>query len=239
VRFTLAFAAGLRRHVLFVVAAAAALFTCRAAPAALVITAQSVTAHAGDSGDALDVTLTNTGSSAVQVQGFSFRLSTDGLGINFDSASTATTTAPYIFASHSAFGPQIDTGNGATLQVSDVYDTNAGITVGAGATMGLGEVLFDVAPNTPTGPVNVILAAYPATSLNGPGPNFDNIPVGSLTNGTITIVGNAAAVPEPMSVTLLGVGVVCCASYGWLRRKRAVTHRSPETMATRPRNRFR
>jgi hypothetical protein len=217
VKHTLGLPAARSRPVLLLVAAAAtALFACRPAPAALIITAQSVTASPGATGATFDVTLTNNGPSAVQIQGFSFGLSSNSPDITFTAAFVTTTTAPYIFAGNSAFGPEIDTTTGPTLAASDLYGTDAGVSVGAGATVGLGQVFFDVAANAPPESITLAFAAFPATSLNGPGPDFDNIAVDSLVPGTVTV-----SVPEPGSLTLLGIGLGCVAGCGWLRRRRA------------------
>jgi hypothetical protein len=88
------------------------------APAALIMTVQSVTVLPGTTGNALDVTLTNTGPSSVQIGGFAFELTTSA-GITFTGATTATATAPYIFGGSSAFGPNLATlppPNGPLLQ---------------------------------------------------------------------------------------------------------------------------
>ena len=207
------------RGLLVALATATVLLAARSAPAALIIKAQSVTASAGDKGDTLDVTLTNTGSSAVQIEGFSFRLSTNSADVTFTGAFVATTTAPYIFAGNSTFGPEIDTAAGPTLQASDLYGTDAGVSVNGGATVGLGQVLFNVAPGASAELVTVSLAAHPATSLNGPGPSFNNFPVDTLVSGTITVTGGTPpAVPEPASLTLVGIGAVGLLSYSWRRR---------------------
>jgi hypothetical protein len=42
-------------------------------------------------------------------------------------------------------------------------------------------------------------------------------------------VGPASAAPEPASLTLLGVGVLCLAGYGWRQRRRTAPERRGET----------
>jgi hypothetical protein len=184
-----------------------------AAPARadLILTVESVTVSAGSSDDALDVTLTNTGPSAVSIGGFSFELTTS-FEITFTLANISTSTSPYIFVGHSLFGPVISTtGPGQTLDASDVYDVaGSGTTVASGATVGLGQVLFNV--GGATGQFAVTLAGYPLTGLSSP--QGVNVPFTSEVNGTITV----ASVPEPSSVALMGVGLTILAGLARPRR---------------------
>jgi hypothetical protein len=181
------------------------------ARADIILTVQSVTVSAGSSNDALDVTLTNTGPNSVTIGGFAFGLSTT-VPITFTAANISTSTAPYIFTGHSLFGPVISTTPaGQTLEASDNFDVvNAGTTVSAGATVGLGHVLFNVG-STP-GIFVVTLAAFPSTSLSSP--SGGNVPFTREVNGTITV----GVVPEPSSVTLMGVGLAFLAGLARSRR---------------------
>jgi len=169
-----------------------------------IVSAQSVTASAGGAG-ALDISLTNTGPSALTFGAFTFGISTTNTAISFTDAKTSTVLDGYIFAGHSLFGPDL-TGpsSGQSLSVSDVFATPlAGATVLSGATFDLGHILFTVAPNAAAGAFTVSLLANPATSFSDPSGN--NIAVNTLTNGSVTI--SATTTPEPSSLFLLFAGV--------------------------------
>src|SRR4051812_3513473 len=90
-------------------AAALALLAPRDAEGGLIISVQSVTANAGSFGNALDVTLTNTGPPVSTIGAFSFEISTGNPNITFTDATTGTTQATYIFSGFSLFGPSIST----------------------------------------------------------------------------------------------------------------------------------
>src|SRR5260370_38808836 len=82
------------------------LLGCLPAHATLSFNVQSVVAGAGDVGDVLDVTLTNTGA-PLTIGGFSFGLSVADSHIVFTDATIGTTTATYIFNRHSLFRPDL------------------------------------------------------------------------------------------------------------------------------------
>jgi hypothetical protein len=192
----------------------------------LIVTVQSVTAAPGSTGNTIEVDLTNTGAGAAgPIGAFSFGLSTTNPGITFTAATTATLGAPYIFDGLGLFGPNITNSTGTSLTASDLFSViGSGTTLGAGATVGLGEVFFDVAPGTSPGPIAVILADYPTTSLSDdsfPVPN--DIPITTLTNGTITVTGTGGGgtptpVPEPSTLALLGTAGAALAGWRWRRR---------------------
>jgi hypothetical protein len=205
----------LSRYAVWLVAVGTLLFASVPARADLIVAAGSTTVAPGSTGNTVDVTLMNTGPAAVTVGGFSFGLSTGSAGISFTQANISTAAAPYVFAGHSAFGPIISTSIGASLGASDLYDiAGMGVTVGAGQTVGLGHVLFDVAPGTPGGAVTLTVLPFPTTSLSDPAGN--NIPITSLANGTITVTGLPTAVPEPTALLLAGLGWPAA----WLLRRR-------------------
>jgi hypothetical protein len=191
------------------------LFAATAARADMIVSVQSVSAFSGSSGNTLDVTLTNSGPGDVTIGGFSFIITAGDAGIDFTMATTGTTLAPYIFAGHSLFGPEIDTSHGQTLAASDAYDVaQMGATVGAGATVGLGHVFFDVASSEPAGPVSVTFDTE-GTSLSDP--NGGNIPIDRFNDGTITVInGQGPPVPEPSTFVLGAIGAVLLA---WKRRQ--------------------
>ena len=188
------------------------------ARAGMVITLQNVSAAAGSSGDTLEVDLTNTGTSAVDIGAFNFELTIpSGSGITFTGADTSTSLDTYIFAGNSfadAFdGGSIYSSSSSTATMLDAGDVGTATgTVGAGATVGLGLVLFDVAGSAPTGSVTVTLTTTQAgTSLTDP--NGGNIPIDTFNNGAITITGGT--VPEPSAVIPAMLGLL---GAGWMVR---------------------
>ncbi|WP_435016779.1 PEP-CTERM sorting domain-containing protein [Tundrisphaera sp. TA3] len=204
----------------FAAALLIAAFGTAAAPAraALVVDVQSITVAPGSSGNALGITLTNTGPGSVTIAGFSFGLTTSP-GITFTEADTS--VASYIFAGRSLFGPIISiTPPGTTLEASDNWDTpNAGVVLASGATVGLGRVLFNAAA---AGQFPVALQVFPTTSLSGP--TGANIPITTRNNGVITV--GTQAVPEPSSAALLGLGLALVA-----RARRPGKRRPPRRAA--------
>jgi hypothetical protein len=187
------------------------------ARADLILFGQSVIATPGSSGDSLDIDLTNSGPSAIMIAGFSFGISTANPDISFTDANISTTDS-YIFVGNSLFGPDL-TGptSGQSLVTSDTFSIPfSGITLNAGTTVGLGHIIFDVAGTATGGVFPVTFAPFPSSSLSGPDGN--NIPIDTLSNGQITIT--AAAVPEPSSLRLLVAGIVLVMGAG-VKRKSA------------------
>ena len=82
----------------------------------------------------------------MNISGFSFEIALSDPDITLTDATTATTVATYIIAGNSLFGPDILVGtDGQDLIAADIYATPMGSsTVMAGATVGIGHVLFDV-----------------------------------------------------------------------------------------------
>ena len=175
---------------------ASALLTAPLARADLIISVASATVNPGTVNDVLDVSLFNNGPAAVAIGAFSFGVSVTDPDITFVGATTSTGT-PYIFAGDSLFGPAIGTAAGQSLTASDVFDTiGSGAVVAAGGSVGLGHVLFDVAPNAAGGVFAVSLSA-PESSLADP--SSANIPITSLVNGQISIAAQGS-VPEPPAI---------------------------------------
>jgi hypothetical protein len=188
---------------LLVAGVAACLFGPATARADIVISVQSVTAVAGSSGNGIDVDLTNSGPSSMTIGGFSFGISIANPAISFTDANTATAVS-YIFGGNSLFGPDL-TGptSGQTLSASDLFSIPlAGVTLSAGSTVGLGHVLFDVAPGAASGFFPVNLTPFPTTSLSDA--FGSDLPVSTLLGGSITIP--SAVVPEPSSTLPLVFG---------------------------------
>jgi hypothetical protein len=179
---------------------AAGLLGSLPAEATLIVGVQSVTAGANTNNDTLDVTLMNTGPSAVAVGGFTFEIISASSNISFIDANTST-AAPYVFDGNSAFGPDL-TGptSGPTLSTSDV-DLLGSATVASGATVGLGHITFDVAAAA-SGIIAITLGPTPQfTSVADASGN--NLPI-TLANGQVTI----STVPEPSLVLPLAMAAV-------------------------------
>jgi len=169
-------------------------------------------------GNEFEVLLTNTGPSAVTIGSFGFSVTTDSSAIDLTDA-LITTVDPYIFAGSSLFavGNSIATSTGTTLAASDVTSLAAGVTLGAGASDALGLVTFDVAPSIVTGTYNVTILPYPGTSLADA--NGNNVPIDTITNGTITI--NAATIPEPTTLAMGVEALIAAAGFAaWRARSR-------------------
>jgi hypothetical protein len=186
----------------------------------LVISAESVSASAGE----FDVFLTNETSSAVSLNGFSFEVNVSSPLITFTDATINTTTYPYIFAGNSLFGPDILTGisnGGQTLDASDLYAlTPADVSVGAGASVGLGNVDFSVGANF-NSPATVSFTGFPATSLND---NATNVAIAGFVDGTISPAGSI--IPEPSTLTLATANLAIFGALWFARRSRRKTSAS-------------
>ena len=165
------------------------------ADAALIVSAPSLVALTGTSGT-FDVLLQNTGPSAVSIGGFSFGISTTNPGITFTVANISTGTT-YIFNGNSFFGPNITISSGTSLTASDSADTPTSVSVLANSFVGLGHVAYSISGGAATGSFAITLSG-PATSLSTA--TGTNIPVDTLTNGSITV----SATPEPASLGLVG-----------------------------------
>jgi hypothetical protein len=159
-----------------------------------------INVNAGTSGNGFDVLLTNLSGPAVSLAGLTFEISVPSTDIQLSEVNTATLLDPYIFSGNSLFGPNITVSNtGQDLSASDLYSViGSGITLGAGATVGLGHILFDVSATAHSETVPVTFTAFPATSLSDDLSN--NVPINTLTNGQIDIIGT---VPEPSYLLLL------------------------------------
>jgi hypothetical protein len=178
---------------------AMALSAASFARADLVISLTPVAAAPGTVNNAFDVDLTNTGLTDVTIGAFSFGLLADP-AVTFTGANTFTGD-PYIFAGDSLFGPDIATSAGATLIASDLFDLiGSGAVVAAGASVGLGHVLFDVASTAAGGVITVSLS--PAdTSLADP--TAAAISIDRLADGQISLP--VSSVPEPSPTWLLAL----------------------------------
>jgi hypothetical protein len=182
-----------------------------AARADLIVAVGSTSAAAGSNDQFVDVTLENTGGSDITVESFSFDFSTSNTFVTFTSADISTVD-PYIFAGNSLFGPVISTTSpGQSITASDL-DAAGGAIVAAHSTVGLGEVLFNIAPDATSGIASLVLDGA-GTSLSDVA--GANIPITTLIDGQITIT-TGATVPEP---SLLAPLALLFAAAALLRRR--------------------
>ncbi|NDQ58860.1 MAG: PEP-CTERM sorting domain-containing protein [Acidipila sp.] len=167
--------------------------------------------NAGTSGNGLDIFLTNFNGPAVSIAAFTFEISTSSAVVAFTGADTATQLNPYIFAGNSLFGPNITVANtGGILSASDIFGVPAaGVLLGAGATVGLGRLWFNVSSTATSQLVNLTFTGFPATGLSDEFGN--NVAVATLTGGQVNII--ATTTPEPSSLTLMLTAVPLF--WGW------------------------
>jgi hypothetical protein len=191
------------------------------AAAVLSLNIQSVTDAAGSNNDVLDVTLTNSGTSAANIAGFQFDIcaiscTTPDNNIDFINATDATTLAPYIFPAATSFDAQFNSGDllspppnsGGDFNNNIPNDLNGSptnIVLAAGATVGIGHIIFDVLPGTASGPVSII---FEQADTIFDAASFTTQAITNYNSGTITVT---AGVPEPSLVWPLALVLVICA----------------------------
>ena len=171
----------------------------------LSLSASQVTVTAGDLGDWFDVSVTNTGDTAATVAGFGFGLAVNNAALTLQDATIGATN--YIFAGNSFFGPEIGvSGDGQSLLAFDIFGgADPGVVVNPGASFGLGRVFFDVAAGAAPGSYDIMFSSdNAATDFSDPDGNA--IPIGTLTDGSITI--EASPLPEPSMWLLVGAGLL-------------------------------
>ena len=167
----------------------------------------------------MEVTLTNTGSSAVDIAGFAFQLTASSSNISFTQVTDATVT-PYIFAGNSYWGPDITIYGdpnvpGPAISGGDnVLNANTFTSVAAGATVGLGEVFFDVTPGLSVGSVV-------AVQFTGGINSADNLSDASANPVNVDLMkdGSVAVVPAP-STFIVSAGILFLAGLRKVARRR-------------------
>ena len=198
----------LRRVWLTAACAVACVMGTGAARADLVFSMTPGSASAGGSGS-FDVVLTDTGGD-FNVAGFNFEITTSDTDVTFTDITINTVAAPYIFAGDSLLAAPA-TGSILENPPSTAQDAQAGdvtadftaVAIGDGDEVGLGHVLFTIAPGASPGPVSIDFGS--ATSLSDGLGNpiaFDN------SGGTLTITGGTVATPEPVQTGVVGLALI-------------------------------
>ena len=182
------------------------MLTANRADAGLIVLSPTFSAVTGSSGT-FDITLMNTGGSSVSIGGFSFGISTTNPGITFGSATDAT-SATYIFAGDSLFGPDITISSGTSLRASDNPAIATSFPVAAGATVGLGHVSYSISNAATPGPFLLTLSPLATSLADALG---HGVAIDTMSSGTINVTSSATT-PEPGSMILACFGVACMAA---------------------------
>jgi hypothetical protein len=195
-----------------------AVLGCLPASAELVTSIQSVTSSPGNTNSSFEFDVTNTGMSSVTVAAFSFHLTVPS-AIIFQSASISTLVNPYIFDVADSFDNLISTPLSSSVTSTDIIGADAwvgmssGFVLGAGSTVGLGEVYFNVDPAAALGPYTVAFTNVNTdTSFSDPGGNY--IPITTASSGTISVVA-----PEPATVSMMAIALAGLTLAARKRRK--------------------
>jgi hypothetical protein len=205
------------------------------------ISPATISASLGDVGDSFDVVLTNSGPGPISVAAFAFEVTVADPDVTLLGATYAT-ALPYIFdgdsfdqinatvieslcsCSYPLSSPSVDTTN-QTLVGSDVTNDGAGITIASGESIGLGHVLFDVAPGAALGLFGLTFtgnfSGVVADSNNMADPSGNLITVDSFSGGTISI--SSSSTPEPSSLSLELVAMAALTVAVFLSRRRRHT----------------
>jgi hypothetical protein len=202
------------------IALAALLTPCLSARAGLILSIESTTVQANSTGNSFDVTLTNTGPTAIDnIIGFTFVIQASNSNISFVNAAssvTIDTADPYIFASNSFFGPWI--GFSSDPQTISATDGGyGGRILAANTTVGLGHVFFNAGSATGVTMLS-FLSGFPNTFVNASGHALDL----TLNTGSIDVKAPFTATPEPSSLAMAGGAVLIGGGAWWRKRRRSV-----------------
>lgn len=214
-----------------VIAGCAAGLLCAPARADIIysISPATVDATAGDVGDSFDVLLTNTGASAISVAAFDFEVQVTDSDITLTGADFNTGATPYIFPLSDSFvalnSLTLNFTSGSYLDGSDATNDATDVTVGAGDTVALGDVLFNVAAGATPGPFAVAFSCTPTPGVLADCNNLadaegDLISVDTFDSGTIQI-SSTSAVPEPSTALPLAAALLAATVFVRKRRRSA------------------
>jgi hypothetical protein len=161
-----------------------------------------LSAGPGSTGNNFDVVLQNTGPADVNIDTFNFEVYTTDNDITFSQSSVNTTTVPYIFSGNSfdvVFGLTLNTMSpGQSMDGIDNTNTpGTFIVLGAGKTLGLGSVSYDVLATAPIGSTATITFNLSNTSVSFLGATLDS----TAQQGSVDIV------PEPGTLAIVGLGL--------------------------------
>jgi hypothetical protein len=172
----------------------------------------SVSVQPGSSFNSFEVTLTNDGTTFdddVAIAGFSFEITAASSDLTFGNVTTGSDQFNYIFFDQSLYGPDITLGvsaDGLKISAADNYAlADSGVTLAHGQTLGLGLVSFSLSPTTPLGPIRIAFTDFPSTGINDS--NGIQYPFLLPSDAEINVV-SASTVPEPATVTSLGIGLL-------------------------------
>lgn len=200
--------------ILFLSLAAAAGTQARAATI-LMLSIEPVSISPGGAG-AFDVLVTNPSTSPVNVGGFNFEVDTTDTDVTFQGTTVNTTTATYIFAGNSSFGPTLNFDSpGQAMDGADVVATpNSFTTLNPGDTFGLGNVNFTVSPTAANPSVATVTFNLSNTSITDAGGGALSF---TTTDGAITITSTVTTTPEPSGWVL---GAIAFPALGFIVRRR-------------------
>lgn len=196
------------------------------AQAAIILGLTSVNANINSTGNVFELTLTNSGPSAVTVGGFNFGVSVSNTHLTLQDAKVTTVSAPYIFLGGDSFVIDVLGSDSLLLSTTgqSIFGNDfrvtpfSGTSVVSGATFGLAKILFDVDSTALPGPVNATISLLAAeTSLSDE--NGASIAIDTYINSIITLQGNGPEpIPEPSTYLTLGAGLLTLL---WTRRRRS------------------
>lgn len=191
------------------------------ARASLLLGVGSASVEVGESGY-IDVTITNTGDQDIALGGFNLALAAGGPGILLTTADYLTTD-PYLFGTDGVQGENLlfdPPPAGADIAAFDISSLLEGTVLGAGQTMGLARIGFNALS---VGIFSVSLLGYPETAFTDLD-SIDTDPAQTFwTNGQVTVRLSSAAIPEPSTLVLMGLGLAGGAAAHAVRR----SHRRP------------
>lgn len=179
--------------------------TSLVAQAAIVVSAETVSAAPGSTGY-VEVFLQNSSAVPEELSAFSGDLVLSGSGVRFTGVDDQT-TRPYVFGSEGTGVLSFDSFPNTGFIASDISLNAAGfVSLLPGATYGLARVQFDVASAASGGLRPITFKIGPTTELvNELGVPYA-APNLAFTSGGINVLGPVAAVPEPSSTAIFLIG---------------------------------